>query len=154
MGAQTVPKLVPVSWSLSSVLRFMLADTWKLTSVLASCPSFTKCRPVFLPAWGTLRSESAVAWLETFKGRSQTENWEMFHPFLIGIWIMEKGQTLNLIFLHLFCKGHLCTNLQKDLTDSFCGILLLHREPLTGRNEVVAWCYICLLAWRRESSVR
>lgn len=58
----------------------------------------------------------------------------MFYPFLIGIWIMEKGQTMNLLFLHLFCKGHLCTNLQKDLTDSLCGILLLGREPLIWRN--------------------
>lgn len=82
------------------------------------------------------------------------ENCEVFYPVLIGIWIMEKGQTSNSVFLHLFRKGHLCTNLQKDLTDSFCAILLLDRESLTWRNEVVAWCYICLLAWRRESSAR
>lgn len=53
----------------------------------------------------------------------------MLYPFLIGIWIMGKGQ--NMILLRLFCKGHLCTNLQKDLTDSFCGTLLLGGEPLT-----------------------
>lgn len=44
---------------------------------------------------------TSVAWLETFKAPSEMEYWEMFCLFLIGIWIMEKGQTLNLIFL--FC---------------------------------------------------
>lgn len=44
---------------------------------------------------------TSVAWLEIFKGPSEMEYWVMFHLFLIGIWIMEKGQTLNLIFL--FC---------------------------------------------------
>lgn len=42
-----------------------------------------------------IRDITSVASLATSKGHSQMENWEMFYPFLIGIWIMEKKPDLE-----------------------------------------------------------
>lgn len=86
VGAQVVPKVAPVSWTLSHVLSFMLARTWKLVSQLP--PAIHQIQTAVF-----FGCESEMVWRETHVFFDQRY---YFCCLTFPYWYMDYGKKPDL----------------------------------------------------------
>lgn len=101
VGAQVVPKVVPVSWSLSHVLSFMLARTWKLLSQLPTPYSpNTNCFSLWVWEWNSVEGNPCFLWSEILLLLPHLQ-----HPKAILRWRTGKCFILSLLVYGLWKKA-------------------------------------------------